>query len=249
MTASNLHNFGNVSANLGTNNLCLWAVIFPPDLCASEYLWDDLSAHSYTMMWSRPVCPWGKLMFSFPRSCSFNRRALTVNSSFMGLFVFALDSVPERNLSTISASWRHFYEGTCCFCGKAPDSLLLFHSQQSTTIYNFSTLINGSAEAAWASSDSVKPKKEKWCSSYSDDGDDITFKLCQNGHMTAHLGQCSLVSALKIKLEFHSKCFICSPTFQRRICSWWHQFFLSTCSSLCIWRCAAFSSDNHITVS
>lgn len=30
--------------------------------------------------------------------------------------------------------------------------------------------------------------------------------------MTAHLGQCGLVSALKIKLEFHSKCFICSPT-------------------------------------
>lgn len=158
MTASNLHNFGNVSANLGTNNLCLWAVILPPDLCASEYLWDDLSALSYTMMGCSPVCPWGKPMFSFPRSCSFSRRALTLNSSFMGLFVFAPYSVPERILSTSCASWRHFYEGSCSSSGEAPDSL--FRSQQSTTINNFSTLMNGCAEAAWASSDSVKPKKK-----------------------------------------------------------------------------------------
>lgn len=85
MTASNLHNFGNVSANLGTNNLCLWAVILPPDLCASEYLWDDLSAHSYTMMGCSPVCPWGKPMFSFPTSWSFSRRALTLNLLIYGL--------------------------------------------------------------------------------------------------------------------------------------------------------------------
>lgn len=133
---------------------------YEPAPCAPEGSWSFSTSYSFSHRTLTPPL-WGFLCLC----CTQFQKAIGIQVLF-------------HNVNSLMA---HFLSVgrflTICYCLKVSKAL---------TLDNFSTLINWCAEAAWALSDSVRPKK-KWCSSYSDGSDDITLKLCQNGHMRAHV--------------------------------------------------------------